>query len=96
MVTHPGWVEQVPYGIATRPNYVPGTVSGQAVDNSGTKAQFDINDTATIGVTFLADNNTNGGTAGILLGGNAFTGGDKPVSNLDTLNVTITATLASP
>lgn len=96
MASHAGWTEPVPYSEATRPAFTPGTVASQSVDNSASKASFSINATATIGGCFASDNNVKGGTTGILLGVAAFSGGDKAVANLDTLNVTLTSTAASP
>ena len=96
MASHAGWVEAQGYTEGTREAFTPGTVAGQSVDNSASKASFSINATDTIGGAFATDNNTKGGTTGILLGAAAFSGGDKAVANLDTLNVTVTSTAASP
>lgn len=96
MASHAGWVEAVPYSEAVRQTFTPGTVASQSVDNSASKATYSINATDTVGGCFLSDNNTKSGTAGILIGAAAFSGGDKAVANLDTLNVTLTATAASP
>lgn len=96
MASHAGWIEAQGYSEGTREAFVPGTVSSQAVDNSASKASFSINATDTIGGIFATDNSTKGGGTGILLGAAAFSGGDKAVANLDTLNVTVTSTAASP
>lgn len=96
MSSHVGWVEAQGYSEATREAFVPGTVAAQSVDNSASKASFSINAADTIGGIFLCDNSTKGGTTGILIGAAAFSGGDKVVANLDTLNVTVTCTAASP
>jgi len=96
MASHVGWVEAQGYTEATREAFTPGTVASQSVDNSASKASFSINATDTIGGIFACDNSTKGGTTGILLGAAAFSGGDKSVANLDTLNVTVTSTAASP
>ena len=94
--SHAGWVEAQGYTEGTREAYTLGAVSAQSVDNSASKASFSINATDTIGGAFAIDNSTKGGTTGILLGAAAFSGGDKAVANLDTLNVTVTSTAASP
>ena len=96
MASHAGWVELVPYSEGTREAFTPGTVASQSVDNAASKASFSITSTATIGGCFASDNSTKSGTAGILIGVAAFSGGDKAVANLDTLNVTLTSTAASP
>lgn len=94
--SHAGWVEAQGYTEATREAFTPGTVASQSVDNAASKASFSINATDTIGGIFVIDNSTKGGTTGILIGAAAFSGGDKAVANLDTLNVTVTSTAASP
>lgn len=96
MASHAGWTEPTIYSEATRQSITWGTVASQSVDNSASKASFSINASGTIGGAFASDNNTKGGTTGILMGAAAFTGGDKSVANLDTLNVTLTSTAASP
>ncbi len=95
MASHVGWVEVTVYDEATRPAFTTGAVSGQSVDNSASKAVFSINtNSTTIGGAFLSTDNTRGGTAGTLVSAGAFTGGDKSADAGDTLNVTVTATMA--
>ena len=95
MASHAGWVEDQNYSEAVRQTYTPGTVASQSVDNSASKAVFSINASATVGGAALTTVNTKGGTTGILMGGNAFTGGDRSLQNNDTLNVTVTASMTS-
>lgn len=94
MASHAGWSEDQNYSEGARQAFTPGTVSGQSVDNSASKAQFSINATTTIGGGFLTTDSTKGGTAGILVSAGAFTGGDKSVGNGDTLSVQATYTQA--
>ena len=94
MGSHAGWSELTPYSNATRPAFTPGTIASGAVDNSASKAVFTINGTSTIYGAFLSDNNTKGGTTGILYGGGDF-GASRAVVNGDTLNVTLTLQLTS-
>ena len=96
MASHAGWVEAQGYTEGTREAFVLGSVASQSVDNSASKASFSINAGDTIGGCFAVDESTKGGTTGILIGAAAFSGGDKVVANLDTLNVTVTSTAASP
>lgn len=96
MASHAGWVEAEGYTEGTREAYTLGSVASQSVDNSASKASFSIDATDTIGGAFAVNESTKGGTSGILLGAAAFSGGDKAVANLDTLNVTVTSTAASP
>ncbi len=94
MASHAGWAESSSYSNATRPALTLGTVSAGSVDNSASKAVFNINATATIGGAFVVNNSTKGGSTGTLYGGAAFSA-DRSVVNGDTLNVTVTATAAA-
>ena len=94
MASHATWTENTTYSNASRPTFTPGTVSGGSVDNSASKATFNINGTTTIYGAFLADNATEGGSTGTLLGAGNFTS-SRSVENGDTLNVTITASLTA-
>lgn len=89
--SHSGWSEITPYSNSNLPSFTPGSISGGSVDNSASKAVFNINATSTVYGCFLADNNTPGGTTGTLYGGGDF-GASRAVTNGDTLNVTITLT----
>lgn len=95
MVTHAGWADDATYSDPTRPALTLGPVSGQSVNNSASKATFNINGTATIGGAFVTTDNTKSGTAGTLYGVVAFSGGDRSVASGDTVNVTVTLTAAS-
>lgn len=94
MASHGGWSELTPYSDSTRPAYTPGTISSGSVDNSASKAVFNINGSSTIYGCFLANNSTKGGTTGTLYGGGDF-GSSRAVVNGDTLNVTVTLTQTS-
>jgi hypothetical protein len=89
-----GFTELVPYSDANRPAYVPGTIASGSVDNSASKAVFNINGASTIGGAFLVNNNTKGGTTGTLLGAGNF-GVARAVENGDVLNVTVTCSITS-
>ena len=96
MASHAGWAEIVPYSDATRPALTLGTVASQSVDNSASKAVFNINTgPTTVGGAFLATSATKSETASLLYGAAAFTAGDKGgLNNGDVLNVTVTLTAA--
>ena len=103
MSSHAGWVERVEYqavegspAASVRPAYVPAAAASQSLSNTASKAVFvmTVNST-TIGGAFLSTSSVKGGTAGTLVGGNAFTGGDRVLSLDDTLNVTVTASMTS-
>ena len=89
LASHAGWAEISAY-TGNRQTLTLGTVTAGSVDNSASKAVFSITGTATVGGAFVCTVNT--GTAGVLYGIGAFTGGDKSVGSGDTLNVTITLT----
>ena len=89
-----GFTELIPYSDTNRPTFIPGTISSGSVDNSASKAVFSISGTSTIGGAFLVDDNTKGGTSGILLGAGEF-GASRDVLNGDTLNVTVTCSITS-
>lgn len=96
MGSHTGWTEVTAYSETNRQDFTPGTVSGQSVDNSGSKATVSINSDGTVvGGAFLTTDNTKGGTTGTLYGAVALDGGDKTVDSGDTLNITATATASS-
>ena len=89
LASHAGWAEVTAYDEATRQVYTPGTVSGQSVSNTASKAVFTISTNATtIGGCFLCTDIT-------LYGGGAFSAGDKTLDDDDVLNVTVTATAAA-
>jgi len=89
-----GWQEDQTYSEAVRQTLTLGSVSGQSVDNSASKASFSINGTTTLEGAFVITDSTKGGTAGVLYGEAAFSV-DRSVQNGDTLNVTVTLTAAS-
>jgi hypothetical protein len=95
MASHGGWTEVTGYSEANRQALTLGTVASQSVDNSASKAVFNINATVTIGGAFVTTNNTKGGTTGILIGGAAFGAGNRSVISGDILNVTVTLTAAT-
>jgi hypothetical protein len=88
--SHAGWVESTAYSNANRPT--PSFGAAASSSKASTATAFNINATATINGCFLISNNTKGGTTGILYSAGAFTGGNRSVTNGDTLNVTYTAT----
>lgn len=95
MASHGGWTEVTTYSDATRQALTLGTVASQAVNNSAAKAVFNINGTVTIGGGFVTTVNTKGGTTGVLIGGAAFSEGNRSVLSGDILNVTVNLTAAT-
>lgn len=87
--SHGGWLESAAYSNATRPALTLGTPSAGSVDNSASKAVFNINATATINGAFTITNSTKSGTTGILYSASSF-GATRSVLNGDTLNVQVT------
>lgn len=88
---HAGWTENVTYSNSARPT--PAWNAAASGSKATTATAFNINGTATIAGTFLISNSTKSGTTGILYSAGSFTGGNKAVSNGDTLNVTYTASV---
>jgi hypothetical protein len=99
MASHGGWTENVGYSNATRVLAVftaATTASPSVVTNSGANvAVFNMSGTSTVGGAFLTSGSGKGGTTGTLFSGSDFTGGDRSVVNLDTLNVTYTFSLSA-
>lgn len=87
--SHAGWTENVTYSNAARPT--PAWNSAAAGSKATTATAFNINGTATIAGTFLANVSTKSGTTGVIYSAGSFTGGNKIVAAGDTLNVTYTA-----
>jgi len=94
MASHASWATITPYSNATDPAWTPGTVSGGSVDNSASKAVFNINATEDVYGAFMKDNNTKGGATGTLLGAGDF-GAYRSVISGDTLNVTVTCSISA-
>jgi len=89
-----GWQELDDYDEATRETITLGSVSGQSVDNSASKAEFTINATKTVKGAFVISNSTIGGTSGVLYGAGAF-GSTRSVVDDDVVRLTVTCTAAS-
>jgi hypothetical protein len=95
MTSHAGWTEA---GTTNAPTYtVPRKTATWASASGGSKAlaaalSFAITGTGTIKGAFMVTGagavNTVMSTAGVLFSAGVFTGGDRPVVNLDTVNVT--------
>jgi hypothetical protein len=94
MASHAGWALFTGYSNATRPVYTLGTATNGSIDNSASKAVFNINATGTIAGGFITDNNVNSGTTGILLGAGNFVT-SRGVESGDTLNLTVVCSVAS-
>lgn len=90
--THAGWTEADGYSQASRPTASFAAASG-GVKTLASAAVYTINVDGTIKGCFLISNAAKSGTSGILYSAGTFTGGDKPVTNGDTLNVTYSASL---
>lgn len=93
MASHAGWVESAVYSNGTRPALTLGTVAAKSVDNSASKAVFNINGSGTVGGAFIVTNSTISGSTGTLYGGAAFAA-NRTVASGDTITVTVTLTAA--
>jgi len=94
MSSHAGWTEDTTYSNSTRPALTLGSVASQSVDNSASKAVFNINGSTTIYGAFITTSSTKGGTTGVLFGAADF-GASRALLSGDTLNVTCTLTASS-
>lgn len=93
MSSHAGWTEVTAYSESSRPALAFGSASGGSVNNSANKAVYTVSaDDTQIGGAFIVSNANKSGTSGVLYGGGAFAGGNKTLSNGDTLSVTVTCT----
>ena len=97
MASHASWATITPYSNATDPAWTPGAITGTStvsIDNSASKAVFNINATDDVYGAFQKDNSTKGGTTGTLLGVGDFAA-PRGVQAGDTLNVTVTDSLTA-
>jgi len=94
MSSHSGWSEVTGYSESNRPALTLGSVSSGSVDNSASKASFSINASVTVAGAFVVDDNTKGGTSGILYGAADFSS-SRSLSSGDTLNVQVTLTVTA-
>lgn len=96
MATHPGWTELTQYSEANRPLLQMGAAASQVMNNASNRATYSLNAASlTIGGGGVTDNATKGGTSGLLVGGAALDGGNKPAGNGDTFLFTVEATIAA-
>ncbi len=88
--SHVGWTEDTNY-TGNRKSVTfgsPTLADPSVIDNSGSPAVFNINNTTVVAGAFLCT--VASGPSGILFSAGDFTGGDKSVASGDTLNVTYT------
>jgi hypothetical protein len=91
--SHAGWVEFTGYVSTTRPAWLRGSVSGQSVSNTSSKASFAINAAASIGGAALIGINSKG-----TFGGSLYAVGSaslKTLSSGDTLEIEATFTMTA-
>jgi hypothetical protein len=93
MASHAGWLESTNYSDVTRRGYVPTAASAGSMNNFASRAQFNINGTVSIKGAFMTNNNTKGGTTGILYGAGSFTAQRNVVSG-DILQIGITLSVS--
>lgn len=94
MSSHAGWAEVTAYDEAVRQTLTWAASSGQSKTSDADVFTIDTNST-TIGGAFITTVSTKGGTTGTLIGGGAFSAGDKTLDDNDTLTVTVFATAAA-
>lgn len=89
MGSHTGWTEEQAYDEANRQGWTDGGVSSQSVDNSGSPAAFNYSQASDIAGAFMVDDNTKGGSSGVLFAEGSFSS-TRTVGSGDTLEVTYT------
>ena len=92
MASHAGWAESTDYSELVRQTCTFGAATladPSVINNSGSPAVFSIDNTVTIAGAFLTNDDTKGGTSGLLFSASTFQSpGARSVVNGDTLNVT--------
>jgi hypothetical protein len=91
LASHAGWTESTAYSGSNR-----ATVAWNAAasgSKASTSTSFSINGTATIAGALLTVTQARATTTGVLYSAGSFTGGNRSVTNGDTLNVTYTASV---
>lgn len=92
MASHAGWTENTQYSQSTRPAVSWSSASGGA-KTLASGVVFSISAGGTIAGCFLTTVSTKAGTTGTLFSAGSFTGGNKVVSNGDTLTVSYSLSL---
>lgn len=95
MASHAGWIENVGVSNSVRPTLTPGTIANGAVDNSGSRAVFNITADGSIAGAFVASNSALSGASGVLYDVGAFLDGVRPVSSGDVLQITVTLSVSA-
>jgi hypothetical protein len=92
MASHAGWTEVTDYSQTTRPACTFGTATTadpSVISNANSVATFSINGTTVVGGAFLTNDNTKGGSTGILFSAGDFQApGDRSVVSGDTIQLT--------
>ena len=95
MASHAGWVEVTAYDESARQALTLAAASGQSRTNSANVATFTIStNSTTVGGAFVTTDSTRGGTSGTLIAAGAFSS-DKAADDGDTIEVTVTLTMAA-
>lgn len=95
MASHAGWAELTIYDEANRQAWTKnGVASAGAMSNSASKAVFTISAADDIYGAFMADNNTKGGSTGVLFGAGDFASPRSVIDN-DVLNVQVDISITS-
>lgn len=86
MSSHAGWIECTTYNESTRPQWSPDAAASGAITNT-TAVTFNISATKTLQGIFITNNNTKGGTTGVLWATALFSA-TKSVVNNDQIKLT--------
>jgi hypothetical protein len=94
MASHGTWATISPYSDANDLEWIDAGVSGQSCDNTGSTADYSINETDEVFGAFLKDNNVVDSATGLLYAAGDFAS-PRSVESGDTLQVTATFTSAA-
>ena len=93
--SHAGWTENVDYNEAVRQTLVRSTSTAAAWSNAAGLAVFTMVGTGTIRGLFMQSSSVKSGTAGVLGGEVAFSGGNRAYTPAGTITVSVSGTAAS-
>jgi len=90
--SHGGWVESIAYNEVTRPSISWAAASGKAKASAST-CNFTMSADAIIRGGFITNNNTKGGTSGLLYSAGVFNQGTRSLLTGDVLRVNVTVSV---
>ena len=94
--SHPGWTENTNYVSAVRPAWNPDDPVGVLTITNSTPVTIVCNQNGSVfGGAFIISDNTKGGITGTMTNGGAFTQGNKPLEDQESMDTTVSITFGS-